>query len=62
MIIPEGTWDSLPFEIRLWRPWRGGTRCTESALTNLQRQEIAKRGYSIGHAAFLGEPTSGQPG
>jgi hypothetical protein len=62
LIFLEGTWESLPFEIRLWRPWRGGILCTESALTSLQRREIVQRGYSIGHAAFLGEPISNQPG
>jgi hypothetical protein len=61
LIFPEGTWESLPFEIRLWRPWRGGAHSTESALTSLQRQEIAQRGYSIGHAAFLVEPMTVQP-
>jgi hypothetical protein len=25
LIILEGTWEILPFEIRLWRPWRETT-------------------------------------
>jgi hypothetical protein len=62
LIFLEGTWESLPFEIRLWRPWRGGTLCTEAALTSQQRHEIVQRGYSIGHATLLGEPISNQPG
>jgi hypothetical protein len=62
LIFLEGMWESLPFEIRLWRPWRGGTHCNESVLTSLQRKEIAQRGYSIGHAAFLSEPITSQPG
>jgi CheY-like chemotaxis protein len=62
LIFLEGTWESLPFEIRLSRPWRGGTLCTDATLTSLQRQEIAQRGYSIGHANVLGELISNQSG
>jgi hypothetical protein len=62
LILLEGTWESLPFEIRLWCPWRGATLCADSALTSLQRGEVTKRGYSIGHATFLGELISNQSG
>jgi hypothetical protein len=62
LILLEGTWESLPFEIRLRRPWRGGTLCTDATLTSQQCQEIVKQGYSIGHAAFPGELISNQPG
>jgi hypothetical protein len=62
LILLEGTWESLPFEIRLSRPWRQTTLCAEAALTGLQREEIAQRGYSIGHATFMGELISNQSG
>jgi hypothetical protein len=62
LILLEGMWESLPFEIRLWHPWRDTTLCAEAALTGLQREEIAQRGYSIGHATFLGELINNQSG
>jgi hypothetical protein len=58
LILLEGTWETLPFEIRLWRPWRGCTLCAGAAVTGLQRQEIAQRGFSIGHGTFIGELVS----
>jgi hypothetical protein len=61
LILLEGTWESLPFEIRLWRPWRGAILCADSALTSMQREEIAQRGYSIGHAV-VGELIRNQSG
>jgi hypothetical protein len=47
LIFPEGTWDSLPFEVRLSRPWYGGEVCGRTGITTHQRSEIASRGYCI---------------
>ena len=47
LIFLEGTWDSLPFEVRLSRPWYGGEVCGRTGITVHQRNEIATRGYCI---------------
>jgi hypothetical protein len=47
LIFPEGMWDSLPFEVRLSRPWYGGEVCGRTGITTHQRSEIARRGYCI---------------
>ena len=49
LMFPAGTWESLPFEIRLSCPWYGGEFCDRGSLTATQRSEIATRGYSIAH-------------
>ncbi len=49
LISPEGTWESLPFEIRLLRRWYGMEICDRSNLTAAQRFEIEMHGYSIAH-------------
>lgn len=50
LILPEGSWESLPFEIRLLCPWHESESCDGSRLTATQRSEIAARGYSIANA------------
>ena len=47
LIFPEGAWESLPFEIRLLRPWQGSEFCDRTSLTAQQHLEIAWRGYSV---------------
>jgi hypothetical protein len=47
LIFLEGSWESLPFEIRLSCPWYGGEFCGGGSLTATQRFEIATQGYSI---------------
>jgi hypothetical protein len=47
LIFPEGKWESLPFEIRLLRPWYGSAFCDRASLTAQQRLEIAWQGYSV---------------
>ena len=47
LIFPEGTWEGLPFEIRLLRPWHGSEYCDRASLTAQQRLEIAWQGYSV---------------
>jgi len=47
LVFPEGAWDSLPFEVRLSRPWYGGEVCGRAGITTHQRSEIARRGYCI---------------
>ena len=48
LIFPEGTWDSLPSEVRLSRPWYGAEVC--SGITAHQCSEIAKQGFCIAAA------------
>ena len=45
LIFVEGTWESLPFEVRLSRPWYGGEICGRTSISTQQRSEIARRGY-----------------
>ena len=47
LIFVAGTWESLPFEVRLSRPWYGGEVCGHTGITTHQRSEIARRGYCI---------------
>ena len=47
LIFPEGTWDSLPFDVRLSRPWYGGEVCGRTGIATHQRSEITSRGYCI---------------
>jgi hypothetical protein len=51
LILPEGSWQSLPFEIRLLYPWHE-SECSDGGwLTSMQRSEIAAQGYRILSAA-----------
>jgi hypothetical protein len=50
LIFAEGTWDSLPFEIRLLRPWYGGEVVDSCVITARQCIEIANWGYCIAAA------------
>jgi hypothetical protein len=58
LIFPEGKWESLPFEIRLLRPWYGSAFCDRASLTAQQRLEIAWQGYSV-VAQAAGAPSTG---
>ena len=51
VILLKGTWESLPFEVRLAQPWRGSAPCPETALTDAQREEVAIQGYCVDHAS-----------
>ena len=55
LIFVEGTWDILPFEVRLLRPWYGGEICGRTGITTHQCSEIARRGYCIAAAQPLGQ-------
>jgi CheY-like chemotaxis protein len=50
LIFPEGSWESLPFEVRLLCPWLGSELCGGSGISAAQRSEIAALGYSVAHA------------
>ena len=50
LIFLEGTWDILPFEVRLLRPWYGREVCGRTGITTHQCSEIARRGYCIAAA------------
>ena len=50
LIFPEGTWESLPFEIRLLHPWHGSEFLDRTSLTARQCFDIAGRGYSLADA------------
>jgi hypothetical protein len=58
LIVLEGGWETLSFEIRLSEPWCGSASCTETTVPVVRRQEIAQHGYSVGDASFLKEPIS----
>jgi hypothetical protein len=47
LIFPQGGWETVPFEIRLLRPWHGSEFCDRSSLSATQRLEIATRGYCV---------------
>jgi hypothetical protein len=47
LIFLEGSWDDLPFEIRLLRPWYASEFCDRHSLTASQRLDIATQGYCI---------------
>jgi hypothetical protein len=47
LIFLEGSWESLPFEIRLLRPWYESEFCDRHSLTANQRLDIATQGYCI---------------
>jgi hypothetical protein len=49
LIFLEGSWESLPFEIRLLRPWYESEFCDSNSLTATQRLDIAAQGYYIAH-------------
>jgi hypothetical protein len=49
LIFLEGSWESLPFEIRLLRPWYISEFCDRHSLTAHQRLDIATQGYCITH-------------
>jgi hypothetical protein len=47
LIFPEGAFDTLPFEVRLFAVWTG---CSYGNMANLkpaQQAEIARQGYTI---------------
>ena len=53
MLLLEGTWESLPFEIRLSQPWRGSSFCAETTVTAAQREEVARQGYSVDRLSIV---------
>jgi hypothetical protein len=58
LIFPEGSWESLPFEIRLLCPWHESEFRDGGRLTARQRSEIAARGYSIENAVDTAKTTT----
>ena len=53
LIFPEGTWDLLPSDVRLSRPWYGDEVCGRTGITTHQCSEIARRGYCIAAAQLF---------
>ena len=47
LIFPEGTYEALPFEIRLLGPWSGCGFGEMASLKPAQRAEIFRQGYTI---------------
>jgi hypothetical protein len=47
LIFRAGTWESLPFQIRLLRVWYGSEFCDRADLTPEQHLDVAGQGYSI---------------
>ncbi|WP_125461634.1 MULTISPECIES: hypothetical protein [Rhodomicrobium] len=47
LIFPVGTYELLPFEIRLMGPWYGAHAVEMENLKPAQRFEIARQGYTI---------------
>ena len=50
LIFVEGSWEALPFEIRLMCPWYESEIRSRNSLTAAERFELATRGYSIATA------------
>lgn len=47
LIFPEGTYEALPFEVRLLGPWSGCAFGDMTSLKPAQRAEIGRQGYTI---------------
>jgi hypothetical protein len=47
LIFPEGTFEALPFEVRLLGVWTGCSYCSMESLKPGQRGEIEREGYII---------------
>lgn len=47
LIFLAGTYETLPFEIRLMAPWYGSIPVETEHLKPAQRFEIARQGYTI---------------
>ena len=58
LIFAEGTWDSLPFEIRLLRPWYGSEVVDSTGIAARQCIEIATSGYCVAAAIQLAKTES----
>jgi hypothetical protein len=49
LIFSAGTYEALPFEVRLMGPWYGCLYIDAESLKLAQRDEIARQGYTILH-------------
>lgn len=47
LIFVAGTYESLPFEVRLMGPWYGSIPVATDHLKPSQRFEIARQGFTI---------------
>jgi hypothetical protein len=47
LIFPEGTYEALPFEVRLLAPWFGSIMVDAKKLKPAQRVEIMRQGYTL---------------
>ena len=47
LIFKEGTYEALPFEVRLMEPWCGSRYIDEKRLKPAQRCEISRQGYAV---------------
>lgn len=47
LIFPAGTYEALPFEVRLMVPWYGCEYVDSETLKPAQRQDIMRQGYTL---------------
>lgn len=47
LVFPEGTFEALPFEVRLMEPWYGCDYIDSEKLKPSQRHEIMRRGFTL---------------
>ncbi len=47
LIFPEGTFEALPFEVRLMGPWYGCQYIDGKTLKPAHRYEIMRQGYTV---------------
>jgi hypothetical protein len=47
LIFPEGTFEALPYEIRLMGPWFGCSYGDIASLKPAHRGEMLRRGYAL---------------
>jgi hypothetical protein len=52
LIFSAGTYETLPFEVRLMGPWYGSLFIEGEGLKSAQRAEISRQGYTILHEAL----------
>ena len=51
LVFPEGTYEALPFEIRLMEAWYGCDYIDSDKLKPAQRHEIMRQGFTLMHEA-----------
>jgi hypothetical protein len=59
LIFPEGTFEGLPFEVRLAAPWTGHGFGDIAALKPVDRHHFYSRGYAILREASMADVAAG---